>query len=59
MKERGKNELFLQYSKMVLQSVKILKLSWCKVLPYCGGKFGGWVSENYLGLLISIAGFIQ
>ncbi len=33
----------------MLEAVQQLQLDWCKVLPYKGGKLGGWVLENYLG----------
>lgn len=39
------------FSRMVigrLESVQGLRLDWCKIQPYGGGR-GGWVSENYLG----------
>ena len=34
--------------KGMLESIQELGLCWCPILPYKGGKFGGWVSENYL-----------
>ena len=30
--------------------VQKLGLDWCKVIPYGGGKLGGWVSENYMSM---------
>ena len=41
---------FLEFAAPVLHSVKELNLNWCKILPYSSGKFGGWVSENFLAL---------
>ena len=31
--------------------LEVLKLSWLKIQPYQGEKLGGWISENYLGLV--------
>ena len=50
MKGCGKHDCFLSYAKGVLDVVQKLNLNWCKVLPYPSGRFGGWVSENYLAL---------
>ena len=47
-KGRSKGTAFLKFADGVLEGVQCLNLSWCKVLPYSGGKLGGWVSENYL-----------
>ena len=33
-----------------LEGIEKLHLKWCKVLPYYGGKLGGWISENFVGL---------
>jgi hypothetical protein len=33
----------------ILEKIQDLQLQWCRVLPYSKTKFGGWVSENYLG----------
>ena len=41
---------FARKMKGMLESIQELNLSWCLVLPYKGGKFGGWVSENYLAM---------
>jgi len=50
IKKRGKFDAFIKYVCGRLESVQALRLGWCKVLPYSGNKFGGWVSENYLAL---------
>jgi hypothetical protein len=49
---KGKSTAFIKEVSMMLDGIEGLKLSWCEVLPFHGGKFGGWVSENenYLGL---------
>ena len=39
-----------RFGSTVLQDVKQLNLDWCKLFPYCGGKFGGWMAENYLAM---------
>jgi hypothetical protein len=41
---------FTKLVKGSLEVIEKLGLSWCKVLPVNGIKFGGWVSENFLGL---------
>ena len=48
--QQGKGAPFVRETKDVLQSIEDLCLSWCKVQPFTGGRFGGWVSENFLGL---------
>ena len=37
-----------RFGSCILQDVKELNLDWCKLLPYCGGKFGSWMAANYL-----------
>lgn len=50
-KRRSKYSSFMRYAgQKSLDSVQQLGLEWCKVLPYGGGKLGGWVSENYLAM---------
>ena len=39
-----------RYGLSILQEVKELNLDWCKLLPYNGGKFGGWMAENFLAM---------
>ena len=51
LKARNAHSRFVTYASRVLSSVEALQLDWCKVLPYSSGKFGGWVSENYLALV--------
>ncbi len=50
MSEKGKKASFIAEIKGILESVEELQLSWCRVIAFPGGKLGGWVSENYLGL---------
>jgi hypothetical protein len=50
MSNKGKCSAFLDEATSVLQGVEHLHLSWCKLQPFSGGKIGGWVSENFLGL---------
>jgi hypothetical protein len=41
---------FVKYANKVLKELITLQVPWCKIMPYSPtGKFGGWVSENYLG----------
>jgi hypothetical protein len=50
MSNKGKSTPFVDETQEVLSGIEDLNLSWCKVQPFTGGKFGGWVSENFLGL---------
>jgi hypothetical protein len=50
LKSCSKNTAFYKFSVGILDSIKDLNISWCRVLPYSKGKFGGWVSENHLGM---------
>ena len=34
----------------ILQKIQVLNLDWCKLVPYNGGRFGGWMAENYLAM---------
>ena len=46
-----KGTAFSSRMKNTLDSIEKLCLAWCKMQPYrSGGKFGGWVSENYLSM---------
>ncbi len=48
-KIRGKNAAFQRYLEGTLDSIQNIGLDWCRCMPYKSGKFGGWVSENYVG----------
>jgi hypothetical protein len=50
MTKKHKGTPFVRQMKGMLESVQQLNLSWCPILPYKGGKFGGWVSGNYLSM---------
>ena len=39
-----------RFGNQILQNIQDLNLDWCKVIPYNGGKFGGWMAENFLGM---------
>jgi hypothetical protein len=42
---------FLSFSKKILDPIERMNLDWCKLIKYpTSEKFGGWVSENYLGM---------
>ena len=42
---------FLSFTKDILEPIDRMNLDWCKLLKYPSTeKFGGWVSENYLGM---------
>jgi len=50
-RKRGKFASFVRYAnESAIQSVQSLRLDWCKLIPYKGGKLGGWVSENYMAM---------
>lgn len=49
-KLRKKGKAFGEYATGILESIEVLKLAWVKVLPFSEGTFGGWISENMLGL---------
>jgi hypothetical protein len=49
-KRRGKNAAFVRYLEGTLESLQLLGLDWCRCVPYKSGKFGGWVSENYVAV---------
>jgi hypothetical protein len=43
--------MFLTFTKDVLEPIERMDLDWCKLLKYPSTeKFGGWVSENFLGM---------
>ena len=45
---------YQQYSDLLencLNREDFPSVEWCKVAPYTGEKFGGWVSENHLALM--------
>jgi hypothetical protein len=48
-KRRGKNAAFVRYLDGTLDLLQLLGIDWCCCVPYKSVKFGGWVSENYLG----------
>jgi hypothetical protein len=50
MSNKRKASPFAREMKQYLESLDELKLTWIKILPYKGGRFGGWVSENYLAM---------
>jgi hypothetical protein len=42
---------FLSFSKKILDPIERMNLDWCKLMKYpTSEKFGGWVSENFLGM---------
>ena len=47
---RGSLSSFKKYSANILQPIQDLKLEWCKIQPYTGGKLGGWVGETHLAM---------
>jgi hypothetical protein len=51
MANKRKSTSFAKEMKKIMESLDELKLSWLKILPYKeSGKFGGWVSENFVAM---------
>ena len=50
MCNKRKMKPFVRAMESQFLSIDKLKLSWMKTLPYKAGKFGGWVSENFLAI---------
>ena len=50
MSNKRKMKPFVRAMTTQFESLDKLKLSWMKTLPHKAGKFGGWVSENYLAM---------
>jgi hypothetical protein len=51
LRVRTQKSLFLLMTDSVLGAVKALNVEWCKILEYpTTDKFGGWISENFLGM---------
>ena len=42
------NDPFVMFCKKATSKVSSLHLSWLPVIPFKGGRIGGWVSENYM-----------
>ena len=47
---RSKKAVFLRYANAAMSLLVRRGLDWCKVIPFGGGKMGGYVAENYLAL---------
>ena len=47
---RSKKAAFLRYANAAMSLPVRLGLDWCKVIPFGGGKMGGYVAENYLAV---------
>lgn len=50
---------FIRENSPYLDRFKKTSIDWLKILPYKGGSFGGWVSENYLGFSRIMKWFFQ
>jgi hypothetical protein len=51
MANKRKSTSFAKEMTKIMESLDHLKLSWLKILPYKeSGKFGGWVSENFVAM---------
>jgi hypothetical protein len=49
LKLSNQSNSFFKLTTGILEPIQRIRVEWCKVLPYSNTKFGGWVSENYLG----------
>jgi hypothetical protein len=49
MKKKNIHLSFCKSAVGILENIQVLKLPWCKLLPFSNARFGGWVSENYIG----------
>jgi hypothetical protein len=50
MSNKRKHKAFIRENESYMKSIDDLKLTWMKLLPCKGGRFGGWVSKNYLAM---------
>ncbi len=50
LKARDKSTTFIKFMDGKMEFLQKLQLSWCRTVPYKGGKFGGWISENFIAL---------
>jgi len=55
--KKHKAQPFVRKMKGMMESINELNLSWLPILPFKGGKFGGWVSENFLTMSRVMAWF--
>ena len=49
--QREKHGQFKKLINELLPKVINLKLSWCKLMPYKEGTFGGWIAENWIAFV--------
>ena len=49
--KRESHAKFKKIANYLLPKVIKLKLSWCKLLNYKEGTFGGWIAENWIAFL--------
>ena len=53
------NKSFIDANAKYVKALSKMKIDWLKVMEYSGGKFHGWVSENYLGFARIMPWFYQ
>ena len=51
LSKRKKHSNFKRITKILMEKIIELKLSWCKILPYKEGTFGGWIAENWIAFM--------
>lgn len=58
LKVQGKQTSFENATAKILDPIADMSLDWVRIIPF-KGKFGGWVSENYLGFSRVMCWFYQ
>ena len=48
---RERHSQFKRIADVLITKVSSLKLSWCKLLLYKEGTFGGWIAENWIAFM--------
>ena len=51
LSKRKKHSNFKRITNILIDKIIELKLSWCKILPYKEGTFGGWIAENWIAFM--------
>ena len=51
LSKRRKQSNFKRIANVLMEKIIPLKLSWCKILPYKEGTFGGWIAENWIAFM--------
>ena len=49
--KRKRHSNFKKIANILMEKLISLKISWCKLLPYKEGTFGGWIAENWISFM--------